>query len=168
VQSILFTPARQNFTITLEEGWNLISLPLVPEKNQVQQLMGGVADGVESVWGYSDGQWQTYVPLHPESSDLISMTAGRGYWIKVNQAGLSLQFQGKLTDLSMPLKEGWNLVGFNSIQVRPVSEILSEMGITPETIWGYNNGQWQMYNPAIPGASDLESFEPGRGYWIKI
>jgi len=42
VESILFTPLEQSLTIPLDLGWNLISLPVKPENNQVSQIMGDI------------------------------------------------------------------------------------------------------------------------------
>ena len=166
VESVLFTPRERSFSIDLDLGWNLISLPLKPENDHVAQIMGDVNGGIESVWGYEDGVWYVYDPLNPGLSDLEVMKTGYGYWVKTTQAGLNIQIQGQMIPLSLSLTNGWNLIGFNSLQSMPVVDALAGIGGEVECVWGYKNGVWYVYDPQNPGLSDLEEMEPGMGYWI--
>lgn len=166
VQSVLFTPRQQSFTIPLDSGWNLISLPLKPDNNQVGQVMGDLNGGIESVWSYENGIWYVYDPQHPELSDLQSMKTGYGYWIKTTREGLSLQIQGRPCPMSFNLTNGWNLIGFNSLQSMPIQEALEGVQGGVECAWGYEDGVWSVYVPQNPGLSDLEDMAPGMGYWI--
>lgn len=169
VQTVLFEPLEHSysFTISLDLGWNLISLPLKPENNQVGQVMGDVNGGIESVWGYKDGEWYVYDPLNPGFSDLEVMKIGYGCWVKTTQQGLNIQVQGQMIPLSFNLTEGWNLAGFNSLQSMPVEEALAGIGGEVECVWGYKNGVWYVYDPQNSGFSDLDVMEPGMGYWLK-
>ena len=166
VQTVLFVPKVLSFSIPLDLGWNLISLPLVPENNQVAQIMGDVNGGIESVWGYEDGVWYVYDPLNPGLSDLEVMKTGYGYWVKTTQGGLSIQIQGQMIPLSLNLTSGWNLIGFSSLQSVPVEKALAGIEGEIESVWGYKDGVWYVYDPQNPGFRDLEEMEPGKGYWI--
>ena len=168
VESALFTPREQSFTIALDSGWNLISLPLKPENNQVGQIMGDVNGGIESVWGYEDGVWYVYDPLNPGFSDLEVMKTGYGFWVKATQQGLNIQIQGQMIPLSLSLTNGWNLIGFNSLQSMSVEDALAGIGGEIESVWGYKDGAWYVYDPANPDFSDFEEMDTLRGYWIKI
>ncbi len=130
--------------------------------------MSDVSSGIESVWGYKDGAWQIYIPGYPEMSNLQNMKKGHGYWVKTNQKGLSIQIKGQLKTTSIALTPGWHLIGFNSLQGMPVEDALADVEGEIESIWGYKNGVWQVYDPQNPGFNDLEKIEPKRGYWIKI
>ena len=90
-QTIVFTPIEQPFTIALEEGWNLISLPFQPSENQVSRILGPVSSGIESVWGLDQGIWKVYFPGQPGMSDLEVMKPGVSYWIRAREPNLSVQ-----------------------------------------------------------------------------
>lgn len=168
VESVLFTPRAQSFTIALDSGWNLISLPLKPENNQVGQVMGDVNGGIESVWGYENGVWHVYDPQNPGLSDLQTMKTGYGYWVKTTQEGFNIQIQGQMSPLSFSLTNGWNLIGFNSLQSMPVEAVLAGIEGEVESVWGYEDGVWYVYDPRNPGLSDLAEMEPGMGYWVSV
>ncbi|GAG39993.1 unnamed protein product [marine sediment metagenome] len=59
------------------------------------------------MWGYAAGQWQMYDPADTAGSDLASLVAGRGYWVKVD-ADITLIYGGN----SYSLTAGWNLIGW--------------------------------------------------------
>jgi len=42
---------------------------------------------------------------------------------------------------------------------------LNEISGKYAIVWGYVNNAWKKYQPGKP--SDLTTFEPGYGYWIK-
>ena len=69
--------------------------------------------------------------------------------------------------MSLNLTEGWNLTGFNSLQNVPVEEVLADIEGEVESVWGYKNGVWSVYDPQNPGFSDLEEMAPGMGYWVR-
>lgn len=71
--------------------------------------------------------------------------------------------------VSISLQPGWNMF---STPFQPndanVTSVLSPIAGAYKAVWSYFNGQWQCYDPANPGLSDLETIEPGRGYWINM
>ena len=170
VESALFTHLEQSFTIALDLGWNLISLPLKPGNNQVGQVLGDVNGGIESVWGYEDGVWYVYDPQNPGLSDLEVMKPGSGYWVIATEEGMSMQIQGQSISQSLNLSTGWNLIGFNSLQRMPVEDALADIAGDAgeiESMWSYKDGVWYVYDPQSPGLSDLGEIGPGVGYWLE-
>jgi len=165
-ESAVFSPVEQTFTIELDLGWNLISLPIEPSDNQVSQVIGSITEGIESVWGYMDGKWQVYIPDNESMSDLEVMESGRGYWIKTKEAGLSIKMVGELKTDSINLTQGWNLVGICLLYNIPVEDALSSFGQEYITIWGYKDGTWQFFDSQSSGFNNLEIVEPGKGYWL--
>jgi subtilisin family serine protease len=166
VASVLFTPREQIFSIPLDLGWNLISLPLNPNDNRIGQVIGGIQNGIGSIWGYENGVWHVFDPLNPEISDLEVMKAGYGYWVKTTQQGLKINIHGQMVPLSLSLSSGWNLIGFNSLQSMSTEDALTNIGGEVESMWGYNDEVWYFYDPQNPGFSDIVKIEPGMGYWI--
>ena len=168
VQTALFTPHKQTFTIALDLGWNLISLPLVPNNNRINEIMGSVISGIESVWGYVNGDWQVFIPENIEASNLESIKAGYGYWAKTNEEGLRIEVSGQTITTPFQLMPGWNLVGIGSLLSRPVEEALASIEGDIEIVWGYVDGLWQVYDPSNPEFSDFDKLDPEKGYWVSV
>ncbi|MBA7642277.1 hypothetical protein ES703_49966 [subsurface metagenome] len=72
------------YELQLYEGWNLISIPCIPEVPYIELMLYDITDYVESVWAFDGetGYWSSYAPGAP--SDLTEMVDGKGYWIKVS------------------------------------------------------------------------------------
>jgi subtilisin family serine protease len=167
VQTVLFTPLKQSFTIKLNPGWNLISLPIEPSSNQVSQIMGSMTSNIESMWGFIDGAWQEYVPGDPGMTDLAVMKSGYGYWVNARKGGI-FQVQGEVKATPLDLTPGWHLIGIRSLKNLPVEEALAAIDGDVYSVWTCRDGTWQFYSSQSPGLSDLEEMAPGIGYWVKI
>jgi cysteine-rich repeat protein len=98
--------------ISLNSGWNLISLNIQPASSAIAEVLSAVSDSCNSAWAYNNG-WTAYYPAYLEYSDLGSMEAGWGYWLNMNAAG-TLIVNGSTPTKAISLVEGWNLVGCNS------------------------------------------------------
>lgn len=147
--------------ISLSVGWNLVSLPVIPDDSAIEVVLAGVV-GVESVWSYDAGVWSNYNPVGP--GDLTEMVDGQGYWISMSaSATLAVSGNEMPTDPFDPLPayhvvEGYNLVGFKSTTPMTVSEYLT--GVSYARVYEFITG----YN----ALSADEDMTPGRGYWIAV
>jgi len=72
-----------SYSIILYDGWNLISIPCIPEDPSIEVMLYDIIGYVESVWAYDGetGYWSSYSSGAP--SDLTEMVDGKGYWIKM-------------------------------------------------------------------------------------
>lgn len=89
-----------------------------------------------------------------------------GYWVKMNQPA-TLIVKGVQPMTAVPLKAGWNLVGYNSQAPKPIEDCVSS--IECHSIWTYDphEGKWLRYFPEGPSfLNNMEFMQPGRGYWI--
>ncbi len=107
-----FTITVYSWIIHLQEGWNLISIPLVPENSNIDDVLGNVKSSVESIWSYeygsdstwkcrktkTDGSWDNnYCKVEEKLSNIVP---GRGYWIKIKEgAGDDIYLKGFGTQL---------------------------------------------------------------------
>jgi hypothetical protein len=155
----------QNFLITSEYFWNLISLDRQPENTNIEIVLDSIVDKVISVWAYVNGAWQVYDPENPGFSDLTIMEAGRGYWINMDESA-TLDISGTSPSHSIAISTGWNLVGYNSETSYAVDLALASIEGKYISVWAYIDGGWLVYDPENPGFSDLLLMEPGYGYWI--
>jgi hypothetical protein len=72
-----------------------------------QNQLSGISTQVVRVWGLSAGTWTMYDPADTVGTDLASLTAGQGYFIKVSNA-CTLIYGG----FTYNLVAGWNLIGW--------------------------------------------------------
>jgi len=158
------TSENLGFTLSLVEGWNLVSLPLIPQTTNITEILEPILDKVDSVWYYDAqaGEWLTYDPDGP--SDLFTMEDGKGYWIKMKGDAEVVVVGSEFLPppASWPeytVVEGWNLIGFKSMDAMTADEYLSSI----EDKWAklYTVEQGRLIR--VPGGQDME---PGRGYWI--
>ena len=141
-----------NTKVPLVQGWNLISLPVVPNStaitsaqlkylgyglfftgpaNSVNNMFNktGLAS-VTSVWTYNGKSWLDCIVSGGSClGSLTTMVDGSGYWVYTTSSGVMLSFNGVVVPpLSAPpsysLVNGWNLVGFKP-QPSVVSETVS-------------------------------------------
>jgi|GEM_PF-2071231 len=117
----------------LYQGWNLVSLPVIPLDKDVETvlpgydgLVEGVTDQVEVVWGYdaATGEWYAYGPEAPEASELTALKEGEGYWIKMSgDATMTVVGCNFLAGPHAPpqydVVPGWNLIGYKGILPMP-------------------------------------------------
>ena len=151
--------------INLNTGWNLISLNNQPTDTDISSVLSSISGKYVSVWAYIDGGWKVYDPENPGFSDLTTMEVGRGYWINMSEFA-NLPVLGIAPSNSLDLSSGWNLVGYNSSTSQAVADELASIEGKYISVWAYMDGDWKVYDPANPGFSDLNTMEPGYGYWI--
>jgi hypothetical protein len=150
-------------SIDLVEGWNLISLPLIPLDSDIDVVLAGILDDVISVW-YWAGSWDTFVPGAP--SDLHSMEDGKAYWINMeaaqtlNLAGTEMPKGAELPP-TYDVVAGWNMVGVKSTNNVTALDYL--YGTDYVRIYGFKDGAWF----TIPGPNyNTPEMVPGLGYWV--
>jgi hypothetical protein len=150
--------------ITLAEGWNLISLPLIPLDSDIEVVLAGIMDDVKGVW-YWDGSWDSFKPDAP--SDLDEMEDGKAYWINMETgrtlyiAGTEMPEGGELPP-AYDVVVGWNMVGFKSTAENVTVENYLA-GTKYTRIYYFDSGTWFV----IPGtAYDTTMMVPGLGYWV--
>ncbi|MCX5894983.1 MAG: hypothetical protein NTZ51_04005 [Proteobacteria bacterium] len=164
-QSTTTTTENISFTISLNSGWNLISLPLQPLDTSIEAVTQPIKNQFTQIWTIIDGAQLTYYPDNPGLSTLVSMEAGFGYWINMKtETGLLLQ--GTAPSSSITLKKGSNLAGYNSIVAQTVEESLKSISGKYRRVWTFVNGELETYDPNDPDSNTLQVMRPGVGYWI--
>jgi len=156
--------------IELKEGWNLVSLPLIPESSAIETVLAGIMDDVISVWYYDaadpnpvpEDRWRSYDPEHSEVADLHTIEDGKAYWVRMAK-GADLTVVGVATALpgEMPraynVVEGWNMVGFQSTGPMLAKDYFE--GTALVRVYKFESGAWSIVQPT-------QNMEPGLGYWV--
>lgn len=130
-------------SLNVNQGWNLISLPVNEYHYTVLQLFN---DAISNAY-YYDGGYITKDTLVP----------GRGFWLKFNSTKSYLLPGQPLTGISIPVKQGWNLIGSLSTTIPVYSVQSNPNGIILTPFYGYNGGYFNSPN-----------LEKGKGYWVKV
>jgi hypothetical protein len=163
------------YNVSLVAGWNLVSLPVVPnDPTATNMLRSLVASGtLVIVWGYtgSPRSWKSYQP--GKTSTLTTLNDGYGYWFYVRSAG-TLYVNGAVippgsTPPAYALVAGWNLVGFkgepNATQPKTVGQYLASINgsYLAANVWVYDN-----LNGVWVGADASYMLHPGNAMWILV
>jgi hypothetical protein len=139
--TLIWATAEQNvFDYSLTSGWNLISLPVIPKDFHFQSIFHDATTAYE----FKNGGYIF-------SSEL---TCGKGYWIKIPSDKTYTITGEPFRQNTIDLSSGWHLIGTTNQEAIPST--IPESLI--ESIYQYENGAYQL----------VESFEPGKGYWIKL
>lgn len=172
--SLTVDPAATGHDIDLFEGWNLISLPLIPTDGSIDVVLAEISDNVSQVrtWVYVAGVLTEKIWAEGGAVGLLDeMVDGQGYWIEMTEAN-ELTVTGSVlpappqTPPSYSVYEGWNLVGFKSLDVSTTAQAYLGPAVTAtfEAMYGYNaaGGVYTVIQLATP------NLEPGQGYWLAV
>ena len=131
------------FSFALEAGWNLVSFPLLPDKNSISQIF----PDAEVVYQYTDGQYK-------EVKGSGSITTGAGYWVLVPESA-EYRIQGQcFNQYSKHLTAGWHLLGCTNIQTMPAANPVNAL----EVMFEYRDGSYEIVTECTPGY----------GFWVNM
>ena len=161
-------PVEPVTIIELSEGWNLISLMLMPTDPAIEVVLSGVT--VDSVHYYDASildpnlRWSSYVPGEP--SDLETMGDGKGFWVEMSADETLAVLGNELPDppATPPTYDvvvGWNLIGFKSTTTRIADSYLAAIDGQYTMIYGFADGVYFV-------VQETDELNPGKGYWIAI
>ena len=144
--SVWVEVAGEEWTLNLEPGWNLVSIPVEPYNPACDAVFPPAV--CTAVWEYGNpGGYDVPGDIH----------ARKGYWVKAAQA-VSLAIAGvRPADRSVALKAGWNLIGV-------VGESAGDPP-RPAPVGGFVSAIWQYDNPG--GYSAPTACADGHGFWAK-
>lgn len=147
--------------IQLEQGWNLISLNVIPEDPSMAAILEPVMEELVMV---RDEQGRTFVPAF-DISAVDTWLPGTAYDLFM-RAPAELVVNGATIDLAttvFSLEEGWNMVAFPGVEPMPVEEALATMS---DAVLRVTDSQGRTYEPG--GENTLQILEPGRGYQFYV
>jgi len=133
------------YTMTVESGWNLLSLPLA-----------GTDEGKNSLFPSAVSDAFLYNNEYIAEDTLAN---GYGFWIKFNAAESFAIYGDTVLYDSISVQPGWNLIGsltvpvaVNAILVNPSGNIISDF----------------FYYSSDAGYQLSNTIQPGKGYWVKV
>lgn len=150
---------------SLNRGWNLISIPDISTNISVQEAFGPIMSSIINISAYENGTWCVY-PYNPQYATLSVIKPWQGLWLNMKNSE-TIAFMPK-TYNSVYLVKGWNLVRFTLPISMATQDAISSIYANVASIWTYQEGRWKVYDPLNPYLSDLQTLEPGPGYWINV
>jgi hypothetical protein len=157
------------FVISLEKGWNMISVPLIADDNSLSSVLSSITGIYNMVQYYNavDGKW------HSSAGDLSHIDLTMGLYIHMTEAA-NLFLLGEVpTSSNIHLRAGWNLIGYPSFYVKSVTDALYPIVGSYDNVQLYD-GQasgdaWKHWRITKPSKyNDLELLKPGYGYWLYL
>jgi parallel beta-helix repeat protein len=159
----------ENYTI-LKQGWNLISIPLIQEDQNLITVLGSVDGWYDAVQWYesigSNDPWKHHKVDKSFGNDLFELNETIGFWIHITNPGDTIfLYNGTLPseNRTILLEKGWNQVGYPSLTNHNRTTGLNNLQFGPDVdaIQWYDAvaHTWHFMGPD-------ENFEIGRGYWV--
>ena len=166
---------HSNFEKILEPGWNLVSLPVIPENKAITEVLASIAGKYTLVQSYDavSATWKSYDPnLPPEASQLPTLDESVAFWVRMSESS-TLMLAGLLPIYTrQELVAGWNLVAYPASEPRNISVALASIESKYNQVMRYEAGEstlWKRYNTSIPAwANSLTQMSPGWGYWLYV
>ncbi|UCE36617.1 MAG: right-handed parallel beta-helix repeat-containing protein [Thermoplasmata archaeon] len=159
----------ENFT-ELIQGWNLISIPLIQDEQNLTRVLGSIDGWYDAVQWYDptdlDNPWDHHKVSKIRGNDLFKLNESMGFWIHITQPGDTIfVYNGTqpISNQTITLYPGWNMVGYPSLTDYNRTNGLNNLTFDTHVnaIWTYNAStqKWKEL-----GESDY--FEIGKGYYI--
>lgn len=163
-----------DYKLQLNSGWNLISIPLVPEEDNtsINYVFGDeIIDNAEIVWSYQNGQWKYNTPLSDgtrwtaTSGRIQNIIPGYGYYIKMDNEVTSYKNGERMYDNDgfttpkppfVTLTPSWNLIGHYGM----VESLTKDLALT--TLGGRDSTLLDNNGIAV------STMNPTEGYWLFI
>lgn len=166
---------HSNFEKGLAAGWNLVSLPVIPENKAITEVLSSVAGKYTLVEAYDaeHDTWRIYDPaMPPQANTLLTLDEATPFWIKMSEPA-TLQLPGLLPIYTeQRLFAGWNLISYPASEPRAVADAFASIAGKYTQVLRYEPGEptaWKRYNTNIPPwANSLTQINPGWGYWIYV
>lgn len=163
------------YELALVAGWNLISLPLIPDDADITVVISATTlasedvSSVGTVRGYdpATGDFPLYIP--GTGGVLTEMEAGVGYWVFMEEADtLTITGRQMPAPPAVPptydVVEGWNLIGFKSLADDIDTSYLANIEGTYPVLWSYDATALAYSN--VKDVTD--GMVVGHGFWIWI
>jgi len=137
----------QEFCIDLKAGWNMVSIPVIPDNNSVQAIFGSIP----TLDTMPIKTWES--PLFIEVDEIESK---KGYWI-FTPVATTICITGKpITNKTLNLKAGWNMVGTVGMENMTIAAVPNQVSICPAVTW------------ISPSFIETDIIEPGKAAWVFV
>ena len=159
----------------LRSGWNLVSLPIVPGRSEVADVLQTIEGRYDVAMGHDAArdEWLWYDPaMPPECCTLSTLDERTAFWILVREPVTLTVYGASPGSTDQQLRRGWNLVSYPATQSREVTEALSSISGYYTTVFEYEaswSTPWRRFSMEMPSwGNTLTRLAPGYGYWVHV
>jgi PKD repeat protein len=153
------------FSCYLEEGWNLNSVPLVQKDTSREVVLQTLDPNYSAVRGHKAGYARPWLNWHKDKpnqmNDEVEINHKDGYYIYMTSADYLVTAGQVASQTDIPLKAGWNLVGYPFLSERTRNDALSSIDGNYNKVL-YSESGTKKEKQLGPD----ELMIPGEGYWI--
>jgi parallel beta-helix repeat protein len=165
----IFKPPENS--ITLKEGWNLISIPFVQTETDLGIVLDSISGSYDAVqWYYGGDFFDPWKHNHTSKSehmnDLKNIYHTMSFWIHITNPGDTIFIYNgtqPASNQTIQFHPGWNMVGYPSLSSHNRTVGLNNLvfGSDVDAIQWYDTPTktWHLMGPD-------DHFIPGRGYWM--
>lgn len=164
-------PIVADATISLEQGWNFVSVPRVLSAgNDNATIFANVNREKHSIWQYDAAikDWKRVTETDP----ILPL---EGYWIySAGNVEVPLQFDTGVirTPPAKALAKGWNAIGFSDTEPATARDTLLSLGDAWTQVIGHDASTQRYETSIIRGGSgnhaDTQEMLPMKGYWVYL
>jgi len=158
---------KVEYAENLEEGWNLISLPLEQTNESIDKVLSSIAGKWDCIRTFDalTGIWKSNITDRPSQlNDFDALNHQQAFWINITEpGGTILTVSGyDPPSKSIPLYAGWNLIGYPSLTNETVANAL----------WGTGADRIEVFDELEPyqikEVGPTFIMKPGEGYWVHV
>jgi hypothetical protein len=176
--TLAFTIEERTFSLALEPGWNLVSIPDQASPSDVADVFSEAEIATVLTYDPSAAGLWTFVTRNSDGtySGAMEIEAQRGYWVEatapvtqsINIPGLSAGSMSPPASYNLP--SGWNLVSVNSATLaatRDADEYFS--GLDWSRAYTYDSVT-KSWGSVVPDGSTITgaTLSSGKGYWVYL
>jgi hypothetical protein len=177
--TLVFSVAAPSaYTVAIEPGWNLISVPSRLAANTLSKVFGDTSPTITKVRTWtSTGGWEVAsFKAGAWAGDLTNIKPGLGYWAFSSSAAdlkVTLRRVAGIPSATAPqtLEAGWSLIGIQFLQMPTPADTSMDAYLTgsnwsaaysfdPDPAVGFTR-----YTPKDE-APDTDKVKSGAGYWV--
>jgi parallel beta-helix repeat protein len=159
----------ENYTV-LKQGWNLVSIPLIQNDQNITKVLEMIEGYYDAVQWYDASDpadpWKNYIVAKPFGNDLLHINETMGFLIHIKKSGDTIfLYNGSepTQNQTIQLYEGWNMVGYPSLSNYNRTKGLNNLtfGIEVDAIQWFDAATKTWYD-----LNENDDFESTRGYWV--
>ncbi len=155
--------------MSLVPGWNQVSLavqPLDPSPAAALRSLGPAWQQAKA-WDGATQSWRSAAPALPSwATTLTAIDARYGLWLQLSDfASLFVHGAKFSSGAQIPLYAGWNLLGAPITASTPITAAWGSLPWMEAWAYDANSGTW---DSATPSGGSLTTWDPSRGYWLKL
>jgi len=138
---------KVEFNLSLTAGWNMVSVPIIPDNNTVNHIFGQIS--TLNIRPVSTWQFPSFIPVN-------QVQVKKGYWV-FTPSPINIKIIGTpITEKNLSLISGWNMIGTTGLGNLDLTKIPNQVSQRPPVTWQF------------PSFTPINQLMPGKGAWVFV